>query len=106
MTTSAFAWQKQDGTESKTVAVTGDFNGGVKVWDYKDVVSELTMSGRCDENEIEGGAPPSISKRRRLGNHFILVPCLFFFCLLSQIKHITFKCIPRLMSTCCVYLRE
>ncbi len=70
MTASAFAWQKNDDTESSTaVAVTGDFNGGLRVWDYKE--AELTASGRGEsENEAEG-ATPLISKRRRLGKDLV-----------------------------------
>ncbi len=72
VTASAFTWQKNDDTGSSTaVAVTGDFNGGLRVWDYKE--AESIASGK-DENEAEG-ATPLVSKRRRLGKKY----SLFFF---------------------------
>ncbi len=67
MTASAFACQKQDEKESTAVAVTGDFNGGLRVWDYKEA-AELTLSEKCENGHDNEVLPQSMSKRRRLGN--------------------------------------
>ncbi len=88
VTASAFACQKQDDTESTAVAVTGDFNGGLRLWDYKEA-AELTASEKCENEDDEGVLPPSISKRRRLGNDLVVVSFCFWLVLLLHVTYIT-----------------